>query len=148
LIVSVFTEYPGNTTVTNDEQITVMSEFVFLWRRRSVASVRGLPMTGLILSGAGGERSETAMNPEQIKAEIRKLNWIYKIGIYRWINHEVAGNRGIGTDRSLQIRQEIERIFKGSGIGRRLTIHRERKSIEPVDQSSTQRSQASARRKK
>ena len=52
------------------------------------------------------------MNPEQIKDEIRKLNWIDKIGIYRWINQEVAGDRGIGTDRSLQIRQEIERVAR------------------------------------
>ena len=55
---------------------------------------------------------EIAMNPEQIKDEIRKLNWINKIGIYRWINQEVAGYRDIGTDRSFQIRQEIERYAR------------------------------------
>jgi hypothetical protein len=51
---------------------------------------------------------EIAMNPEQIKAEIRKLNCIDKIGIYRWINEEMASDRGIGSDRSHEIRQEIE----------------------------------------
>ena len=59
---------------------------------------------------AGVKNGEIAMNPEQIKDEIRKLNWIDKIGIYRWINQEVAGDRGIGTDRSRQIRQDMERI--------------------------------------
>jgi hypothetical protein len=69
------------------------------------------------------------MNPEQIKAEIRKLNIPFilassssrwhqtrpgsiKIGIYRRINREAAGDRGIGTVRSLQIRQEIERTSR------------------------------------
>jgi hypothetical protein len=70
------------------------------------------------------------MNPEQIKAEIRKLNWIDKVGIYRWINEEVAGYRGIGTDRSLLIRQEIERICKVAGLRKRLISAREQKVIE------------------
>jgi hypothetical protein len=60
----------------------------------------------------GVKGGEIAMNPEQIKDEIRKLNWIDKIGIYRWINQEVAGYRDIGTDRSFQIRQEIERYAR------------------------------------
>ena len=80
---------------------------------------------------AGVENGEIAMNPEQIKDEIRKLNWIDKIGIYRWINQEVAGDRGIGTDRSRQIRQEIERICEIPGPGRRLNLHREQKPIGP-----------------
>jgi hypothetical protein len=50
------------------------------------------------------------MNPEQIKDEIRKLNWYDRIGLYRWINEEIAGRPGIGADRSLQIRKEIERM--------------------------------------
>jgi hypothetical protein len=50
------------------------------------------------------------MNPEQIKDEIRKLNWCDRIGLYRWINEEIAGPPGIGADRSLQIRKEIERV--------------------------------------
>jgi hypothetical protein len=49
------------------------------------------------------------MNPEQIKDEIRKLNWYDRIGLYRWINEEIAGSPGIGVDRSVRIRKEIER---------------------------------------
>ena len=69
------------------------------------------------------------MNPEQIKDEIRKLNWIDKIGIYRWINQEVAGDRGIGTDRSRQIRQDMERIAgfpvqEGVSLSAESKIHR------------------------
>ena len=67
------------------------------------------------------------MNPEQIKAEMtawpiaahvgtRPRAGLIKIGIYRRINREAAGDRGIGTDRSLQIRQEIERTFKVFGM--------------------------------
>ena len=52
------------------------------------------------------------MNPEQIKDEIRKLNSCERIGLYRWINEEIAGRPGIGADRSLQIRKEIERMCK------------------------------------
>jgi hypothetical protein len=40
------------------------------------------------------------MNPEQIKDAIRKLNWCDRIGLYRWINEEIAGRPGIGVDRS------------------------------------------------
>ena len=50
------------------------------------------------------------MNPEQIKDEIRKLNSCERIALYRWINEEIAGRPGIGADRSLQIRKEIERM--------------------------------------
>jgi hypothetical protein len=52
------------------------------------------------------------MNFEQIKDEIRKLNGFDRIGLYRWINDEVAGRPTIGADRSLQIREEMERICK------------------------------------
>ena len=55
------------------------------------------------------------MNAEQIRDEIKKLNWIEKIGIYRWINEEVAGDHRIEADRSLKIRQEIERICRSPG---------------------------------
>jgi hypothetical protein len=54
------------------------------------------------------------MTPEQIKDEIRKLNLCDRIGLYRWINEEVAGRPGIGADRSLQIRKEIERMCKAA----------------------------------
>jgi hypothetical protein len=54
------------------------------------------------------------MNPEQIKDEILKLNWCNRIGLYRWINEEIAGRPGIGADRSLQIREEIERMCKAA----------------------------------
>jgi hypothetical protein len=54
------------------------------------------------------------MNPEQIKDEIRKLNSCDRIGLYRWINEEIAGRPGIGADRSLQIRKEIERMCKAA----------------------------------
>ena len=73
------------------------------------------------------------MNPEQIKDEIRKLNWCERIGLYRWINGEIAGWPGIGADRSLQIRKEIERICEA---GHRKTHYREpqkRESLEPAE---------------
>jgi hypothetical protein len=56
------------------------------------------------------------MNPEQIKEEIRKLNSCDRIGLYRWINEEIAGRPGIGADRSLQIRDEIERMCKSAHL--------------------------------
>lgn len=56
------------------------------------------------------------MNPEQIKDEIRKLNWCDRIGLYRWINEDIAGRPGIGADRSHQIRQEIERMCKAGHL--------------------------------
>ncbi len=52
------------------------------------------------------------MNAEQIRDEIGKLNWIEKIGIYRWINDEVTGDHRIAADRSQQIHLEIERICR------------------------------------
>jgi hypothetical protein len=50
------------------------------------------------------------MNAAQIKDEIRKLNRIDKIGIYRWIDVETADDLyyRIGMYRSLEIRREIE----------------------------------------
>jgi hypothetical protein len=63
----------------------------------------------------GVKGGKALMNTEQIRDEIRKLNWIDKIWIYRWINEEVAGDRGIAADRSLKIRQEIERICSRGG---------------------------------
>jgi hypothetical protein len=56
------------------------------------------------------------MNPEQIKEEIRKLNSCDRIGLYRWINEEIAGRPGIGADRSLQIRKEIEGMCKSAHL--------------------------------
>ena len=50
------------------------------------------------------------MNAAQIKDEIRKLNRVEQIEIFRWIDREVADDLicRIGTDRSRQIRQELE----------------------------------------
>jgi hypothetical protein len=66
------------------------------------------------------------MNAEQIRDEIRKLNWIEKIGIYRWINEEVAGDHRIEADRSLRIRSEIERICRFPDQVERPTLNAER----------------------
>jgi hypothetical protein len=68
------------------------------------------------------------MNPEQIKDEIRKLNWCDRIGLYRWINEEIAGRPGIGADRSLQIRKEIERMCKVARLKTHLLKCRKRES--------------------
>jgi hypothetical protein len=56
------------------------------------------------------------MYPQQIKDEIRKLNWVDRVGLYRWINEEIAGRPGIGADRSLQIREEIERMCNAAHL--------------------------------
>jgi hypothetical protein len=50
------------------------------------------------------------MNATQIKDEIRKLNRVEKIEIFRWIDREVADDLicRIGTERSRRIRQELE----------------------------------------
>ena len=55
-------------------------------------------------------RGEKRMNATQIKDEIRKLNRVEKIAIFRWIDREVADDLicRIGTERSRQIRQELE----------------------------------------
>ena len=63
------------------------------------------------------------MNAEQIRDEIRKLNWIEKIGIYRWINEEVAGDHRNESDRSLKIRLEIERSCRFLGQVDRPTLN-------------------------
>jgi hypothetical protein len=73
------------------------------------------------------------MNPEQIKDEIRKLNLCDRIGLYRWINEEVAGRPGIGADRSLQIRQEIERICQAAHQKTHFLKHRKRESFEHTE---------------
>jgi hypothetical protein len=66
------------------------------------------------------------MNAEQIRDEIRKLNWIEKVGIYRWINEEVTGDHRVAADRSLQIRLEIERICRFPDQVERQTLNVER----------------------
>jgi len=50
------------------------------------------------------------MNITQIKDEILRLNRNEKLQIFRWIDREVADDLicRIGTDRSRQIRQELE----------------------------------------
>jgi hypothetical protein len=72
------------------------------------------------------------MNPEQIKDKIRKLNWVDKIGLYRWINEEIAGPTGIGADRAFQIREELERICKSAYLKTNLI---DRGKSESIDQS-------------
>ena len=73
------------------------------------------------------------MNSEQIKDEIRKLNLCDKIGLYRWINEEIAGRPGIGADRSLQIRKEIERMCKAAYQKTHLLERRKRESVEHAE---------------
>jgi hypothetical protein len=68
------------------------------------------------------------MNAEQIRDEIRKLNWIERIGIYRWINEEVAGDHRNESDRSLKIRLEIERSCRFPGQVERRTLNAERQT--------------------
>jgi hypothetical protein len=57
------------------------------------------------------------MNAAQIKDEIRKLNRIDKIGIYRWIDVETGNDLyyRIGMYRSLEIRREIEQKCQVTG---------------------------------
>jgi hypothetical protein len=69
------------------------------------------------------------MNAEQIRDEIAKLNWIEKIGIYRWINEEVAGDHRSEADRSLKIRLEIERSCRFPGQVERTTLNAERRTL-------------------
>ncbi len=79
------------------------------------------------------------MNAAQIKDEIRKLNRIDKIEIYRWIDGEVAGDLfwRIGMDRSLQIRQEIKQTCQVTIPKRRVYIgNAERDSGGYADQAS------------
>ena len=73
------------------------------------------------------------MNPEQIKDEIRKLNWCDRIGLYRWINEEMAGRPAIGADRSLQIRKEIERMCEAGYLKTRYLECRKRESLEHAE---------------
>jgi hypothetical protein len=70
------------------------------------------------------------MSPEQIKDAIRKLNWCDRIGLYRWINEEIAGRPGIGADRSLQIRKEIERICQAGHLKTYYLERQKRESLE------------------
>ena len=50
------------------------------------------------------------MNATRIKDEIRKLNRVEKIEIFRWIDREIADDLicRIGTERSRRIRQQLE----------------------------------------
>ena len=80
------------------------------------------------------------MYPQQIKDEIRKLNWVDRIGLYRWINEEIAGRPWIGTNRSLQIREEIERMCNAAHPKTHFIERRKRESIENAE--SQQRNDA------
>ena len=79
------------------------------------------------------------MNPEQIKEEIRKLNSCDRIGLYRWINEEMAGRPGIGADRSLQIRKEIERMCKSAHLKTDFLERRKRNPSRALSPSSETR---------
>ena len=76
---------------------------------------------------------EPVMYPQEIKDEIRKLNWADRIGLYRWINEEIAGPPGIGADRSLQIREEIERMCIAAYPKTHFIERRKRESIENAE---------------
>jgi hypothetical protein len=55
------------------------------------------------------------MNAKQIKNEIRKLDRIEKIEIYRWIGAQIhAANllSGIGVYRSVEIRPGIDQTWR------------------------------------
>ena len=87
------------------------------------------------------------MNVAQIKDEIRKLNRMDKIEIYRWIDREVAKHLfcRIGVYRSLQIGQEIEQKCKL--ISPQTHVHlgnMEQDSFDLADQASAERSRTTA----
>ena len=73
------------------------------------------------------------MNPEQIKDEIRKLKLCDRIGMYGWINEEIAGCPEIGADRSFQIRKEIERMCNAALLKTHLLERRKPKFIEDAE---------------
>ena len=79
------------------------------------------------------------MYPQQIKDEIRKLNWVDRIGLYRWINEEIAGRPWIGADRSLQIREEIECMCNVSDLK---MYFAEAESVTPSSTQSAGRKKA------
>lgn len=61
------------------------------------------------------------MNASQIKDEIRKLNRIEQIEIWRWLDRETVDDlvNRIGRDRSLQIRREIEEnVYQPGRLGK------------------------------
>jgi hypothetical protein len=90
------------------------------WLRETVA---GLISRETVAKGGD------SMNAEQIRDEIRKLNWIEKIGIYRWINEEVTGAHRVEAERSLKIRQEIERLCKFTAQEEDQTLNSERLTL-------------------
>ena len=72
------------------------------------------------------------MNVEQIKVEIRKLNCNDKIEISRWADRVLTDDISrIGMERSLQIRQEFERI----GVPATAMSALDRKSSRAVGES-------------
>ena len=85
------------------------------------------------------------MNPEQIKDEIRKLKLCDRIGMYRWINEEIAGCPEIGADRSFQIRKEIERMCNAALLKTHLLERRKLKI--PRGRRTSCRNEVSLRRK-
>jgi hypothetical protein len=83
------------------------------------------------------------MNPEQIKDAIRNLNWCDKIGLYRWINEEIAGRPGIGVDRSLQIRKELERMCQAGHLKTHFLERRKGESPRAAEPQFSKRGVAS-----
>jgi hypothetical protein len=65
------------------------------------------------------------MNVAQIKEEIRKLNRLDKVEIFRWIDREEVARdlSRIGAYRSIQIRRELEEMLKVT-LPKRLAPHR------------------------
>ena len=61
-------------------------------------------------------KSQAIMNVTQIKDAILYMSQSDKIGIYRWLDRELAGDlpSRIGSRRSTKIRQEIERRWKAN----------------------------------
>ncbi len=82
------------------------------------------------------KKAPNPLDPQQIKDEIRKLNWFDRIGLYRWINEEIAGRPGIGADRSLQIREEIERMCNAAHLK---THFLKAESANPIEHAESQR---------
>jgi hypothetical protein len=102
---------------------------------------------GAMILGKLDSKGETVMNAAQIKNEIRKLNQIDKIEIYRWIDREVAKHLfcSIGVYRSLQIRQEIEQKCKVISPGGHVHLgNKKQDSFDLADQASPERPRTTA----
>ena|SRR5271165_857842 len=87
------------------------------------------------------------MNAGQIKDEIRRLNRINKIEIYRWIDGEVAEDLTyrIGMYRSPKIRQQIEQMCEVASPERRVRLgNAEQDSLDNADHPSSERTRSNS----